>query len=397
MYRFLSVLPCVLMLSACMSDDTRRPNMALAQPTDDMATGAIRSAVPEQALPGTAAIVELPAGAGMADQVRERIYGNGAYQQIRLDGPAPHGANIIEAAVQTDATPVRRDLAVPLAKPSEGGIRSEILARFPDLRMQIVGKPMENGFGPFGLAIGRYADGTRCIYAWQWIDDFRETSRGQSSFSRLADAWSKKSGTPASVRIRICRPDSSVDELASFVQGLNMGDAGNLERVRSARNIVDPTIISSSVGRDSGPVVVGGTYGAADGSLESALGPEVTRQPARPASAPRAIARAPQAAPAKHVAARRAPAAPVEKMVRAKAPAKSATKPDDGSITPYSGPYLAPVAGAGGVPMIAPQPGLAAPAYRSSALDAGLPPQAYRGPTASYDANAGGSRSPYTR
>ncbi len=378
-----------LLVSGCMADETRRPSFAQAPQagagTDMMATGAIRSAVPEQALPGNAALAELPAGAGMAEAVRERIFGNGAYQDIRMDGPAPHGANVLEVAVQTDANPVRRDLAVPLNKPSEQGIRAEIQARFPDLRMQIIPKPMENSFGPFGLAIGRYADGTRCLYAWQYIEDFRPSGKGESSFSRLADSWSRKSGSPASVRLRLCRPDISVDELASYMQGLSVGDPGNIERVRAARNVVDPSnvVMPVAAGRGEPSVITAGNF-VPDGSLESALGPEPVRQQAAARAAPVYVAKPRHAAApaagrptAPYVAKARSAAKPVSQVARVKPEPKA-----DDTITPYSGPYLAPVAGAA---TSSAQPQLSAPAYRSNSLNSGLPPQAFRGPTASYN------------
>jgi len=148
--------------------------------------------------------------------VRQRSYANGFGQEITLRGGAGKGTNGVEITV-ADGTRGGPALA-PLAKPTQAGIKAEIAARFPGLAMQIVTQPRGNAYGPYGLAVGRRSDGSRCLFAWQWIDDVRAgaTGAGRSIWTAASQA------APASVRVRPCRSDATLDQLAAHVDQLTV-------------------------------------------------------------------------------------------------------------------------------------------------------------------------------
>ena len=286
MTRSLFCFAALLALAGCSADGRPGPVASVPTMTDDLPIGTIGRERRDDILPAQAALLTLPGF--QAARVGERAYGDGVVQQIEIAGPAPHGINLLEVAVRS--TPVATAGAqIPLAKPTEAGIRSEILSRFPDTSMQIVPKPLANRFGPFGLAIGRNADATRCLFAWQWIDGLGE------------DAM------PASVRLRLCRQGMTVDDLARAMQGLAIGDRQAFDRLHEPRVIADPTPTAQPPSA-WGIVANGGT-------LEQTLGAAPPARTPRPAVAPR-----------KRVGStRRAP------------------EPEVAPLEPFSGPYLAPV------------------------------------------------------
>jgi len=181
------------------------------------------------------AMMTAPEGLGLIAKVRERHFRNGSRQEIALaNDKGAHGENVIEISVQTAPPGDGATGDLLIGKPSERGIHTEILARFPDLRMGVVTRPMRNAYGPFGLAIGKHADGARCVFAWQWIEDIRDSAQGQSSFKRFG-ALLAGQPVPASIRVRVCRSDRTLDEMASLMEGLRLGDPAALERGSQAR------------------------------------------------------------------------------------------------------------------------------------------------------------------
>lgn len=216
MMRSLFVVPLAVMVSACSVSDEARVRTAGQTPLE----AALSQPAAWAQAPGPAsAVVTLPAGAGDVAHVRERSYANGFGQEITLrGGSAAKGANRVEITV-ADPTRSGRDLA-PMAKPSEAGIKAEIAARFPGLAMQVVTRPRRNAYGPYGLAVGRQAGGARCIYAWQWIEDARAASaegtrpQGMSSLAGQA--------APASVRVRMCRSDATLDQMAAHIDQMTV-------------------------------------------------------------------------------------------------------------------------------------------------------------------------------
>ena len=167
---------------------------------------ALASARPSRKQP----IAVLPPEAGAVRDVRVHDYVDGLRQDVALSGSAfAPVRNGITVLARTSAEPTL-DERVPLARPTEAGIRSEIGAQFPHLAMQVVERPSSNSYGPYGLAIGRAGDDIRCLYAWQWVDANR--------MPPLAGV-----AGPVSLRVRLCQSGTSFDAMAALVDHLAIG------------------------------------------------------------------------------------------------------------------------------------------------------------------------------
>ena len=155
-------------------------------------------------------IATLPEAAGDVQTVRTRDYVNGLRQDILLKGGAVRGIqNSLTILARTD----RRgslDEQVPLFKPTEAAIRSEIGGQFPHVAMQVAERDSHNSYGPYGLALGRTGNDVRCLYMWQWID---------------ANRLPPDAGVigPVSVRVRLCQAATTFDTMASLVDHLAIG------------------------------------------------------------------------------------------------------------------------------------------------------------------------------
>ncbi len=159
-------------------------------------------------------IAALPGEAGSIASLRSHDYVNGFRQDILLRGsPVRSITNSLTILARTSRQ-VTLDEATPLFKPTEATIRSELARQFPHMTMQVVERASGNAYGPYGLALGR-GDGTiHCIYAWQWIDENRLPAEAGVT-------------GPVSVRIRLCRADTSFDAMAALVDHLTLSrDAG---------------------------------------------------------------------------------------------------------------------------------------------------------------------------
>jgi hypothetical protein len=275
-----------------------------------------------------------------------------------------------------------------LGRPTEQGIRSEIISRFRDVRMSLVTRPSSNNFGPVGLAIGRHPGGASCIFAWQWIEDIRNAtgSNGGSGFAMLGASLSGR--TPhVSIRIRLCSKTQSADELVAHVQSLRMGDRVALDRLMNMdRTRVTNAGTSQSIaaGRDGAPGLM-----PVGGSLEALLpgGNRRTRAAAAPdtaevAPAPRrrvARARPRGEEPADERAQEREWQRRARTIEEPRAPARVPRQ--EQFFETGQGRYLAPVPGMQAVPGVAAP--VAAPAAgppRQQLMS--LPAEAYRGPSA---------------
>ncbi len=160
--------------------------------------------------PGRDPIATLPPEAGAVRDVRTRAYVDGYRQDVALAGSAhPTVHNGVTVLARTSAAPTL-DERVPLTRPTEPGIRSEIGAQFPHLVMQVVERPSSNMYGPYGLALGRAGGDVRCLYAWQWIDANR------------MPAGAGVTG-PLSLRVRLCQAGTSFDAMAALVDHLAIG------------------------------------------------------------------------------------------------------------------------------------------------------------------------------
>jgi hypothetical protein len=326
------------------------------------------------------ALMSLPGEVGAVAKIREQNYPNGTRQEIALVGDKlTTGENVIDVSIQTSTRSDGLGGGLRIGKPSEQGIRSEILSRFPDVRMGIVTRPMRNAYGVFGIAIGKHANGARCLFAWQWIDDIRDVAQGGSGFSRLGSLISN-SGTPVSIRIRLCRGDQTADQLASVVEGLQFGEASAVNRVLTMDRRNLPSVATSATLSTGGAGVA-----SMPQSLEAAIsGPNPQPKPqvaARPA-APRRVAARPAPKPRRVARSKPEPDTAAEAVVPPtpigpSIPQQSLVAPGAAAMPIVTGPrYLAPVGGApagGGY-----TPGAAAPQTR---IESSLPPQAFRGPT----------------
>lgn len=319
------------------------------------------------------ALASMPEPGGSQINMREKVYANGLKQEIVLAGDKSGlGENILQVTLQSAPPTAGARDQVPLVPPSERGIKQEIVARYPQVDMQILTQPRRNGLGPFGLAIGKTSSGVRCIFAWQWIDDVRSPGSSSSTLGKLGSLGS--SGQPASIRVHMCRKDATVDDLAMAVEGLTLAPSSVIDRALESRAVAGAAMASARVSGGSGIVASAG-----DGTLEGAL--SATHSRTSVASAP--------SSERKRVAHR-------TKKHDAVAEDESSAQQSPVATAPMmqTGPrYLAPVAG---MPAAQPYAAPAATAYNTSAysassyggaapstkaLDPSLPAAAYRGPS----------------
>ena len=175
------------------------------------------------------AFASLPPEAGRIVRVSHKRSVEGVRQEIFYDQSAPGlEASGIDLRIRTSIA-VALDEPLRMAKPTEAGIRSELSSQFPKMTMQVVDRPRSNAYGPYGLAVGRWANGTRCIYAWQWIDNLKSNLSGE--------------GGPASVRIRLCRKDVTLDQLASNVDRLQI-DPDRIEQADASADKTEKILAS---------------------------------------------------------------------------------------------------------------------------------------------------------
>lgn len=317
------------------------------------------------------AVLSLPSAAGSVKDVREKQYINGTRQEILLKGfPGTPGQNVIDVSVRTDSSSNNGDRFLSIGKPSEAGIRSEILGRFPDVRMNIVTQPMRNRFGTFGLAIGRHRSGARCLFTWQWVDDLRDSTPGVSNITKIGALVGRRQ-LATSIRIRLCQKGVTVDQLAGYVQGLNVMGRLPVQRLitMDRRNLsaVQTSAVSQS-GIKGSPLLRPVT-----GPLESTL----TRGRTSASTKPVKRARKAQRYKRRRTVSRRSPARDYNRIRHYGNNGRPVAVAPRPAVAPGSR-YLAPVQNA---PAPAGAAAAAAPAatYRPSG-GASLPPEAYRGP-----------------
>ena len=196
-----AVLPGILLGACSLHDDKTsarqldRSYAMLEQPRRDVKTDAVVS------------YASLPA-MWKAGTTTERRFGDGFTQDIRL--PEYDTQNFVQLWVRKASTTL--DEPIALEKPSEQSIRNELSARFPNIAMKVVETSRSNAYGPYGLAVGSMPDGMRCVYLWQWIVD-------PVQLQPIPNALQ------ASVRVRICRPAITLDDLATQVSGVRLGAA----------------------------------------------------------------------------------------------------------------------------------------------------------------------------
>lgn len=140
--------------------------------------------------------------------IKTHTYLNGVRQDILFARGSVHSITNGMTLIVRTSSQQTLDEAVPLFKPNEAGIRSEIGAQFPHVRMQVVERESSNAYGPYGLALGRVGD-ARCLYAWQYIDG-----------NRLQSNAAVKG--PVSVRVRLCETGTTFDAMAAAMDHLEI-------------------------------------------------------------------------------------------------------------------------------------------------------------------------------
>ena len=336
-------LPFLFPLGGCVTgnETASAPNLdMMAQTVAPVSVAKVETR--PRAIAADSAIAHLPEAAGYSKGVRERHYINGYWQEIALASDVREADSFIQIAIQNGKASMSADKA-PVWKPGETGIRDELARAFPRIRMAVVTSgAYENRYGRFGLAIGRIGESLRCIYAWQYVDDARQTFNEGQRIPLDAGAHA----APSALRIKLCRADATIDELVGFVQHLTVAIPENYGAVET---VAEAAPERTTPGR--------------------AFAVAQVRRPARRAQP--VIARAET---------RQAP------LYAAPAPGAYPAAPD--------GPrYMAPVAGPAAVPAAY---GGAAP----GALSPMLPPQAYRGPSAARQMDGQGAtagQNPYQR
>lgn len=171
------------------------------------------------AAPIASAMASLPPSAGRVLAVQDTGTGADFRQRITLSG-GHTGANTIE--IMTGAAAIA---------PSPGQINAELAIQFPGMTMtSLPGRVLRSAYGPMHIAIGAPASGGRCIYAWQQVSDLARQAQPTRLFQRTA---------PASIRIRLCSLNATLDQLAEMSEQLvidvpdkaNAAPAGELPTV----------------------------------------------------------------------------------------------------------------------------------------------------------------------
>ena len=315
----------LLPLAACSRNEGDRGYVATAAALSEPSADSAR----RSADPVIKTVLAAPPSVGPLGPVSEKIYADGWRQSQSLDRRKyADGWNDLAIDIRFEGA-TRRGAKIPMGPPTKDGINQEMAARFQGVAMQIVRRPFSNALGPYGLAVGASGD-LRCVFAWQWLDDLPG-----------GDWRGKKS---ASIRMRLCRPKVTADELAAVFDGLQLGDPSAIATITATwKDAPD----GAFVGVEPQAKSVAGT------PLEAELAatrpaPRQKVRTARPRHNERSVAHAQRPVSS--------PSAPPEIAPRFLGPT-GATTP---AVEQRSASVDRPPA--------------------QSALDASLPPQAYRGP-----------------
>jgi hypothetical protein len=173
------------------------------------------------------AVISLPPAAVRGGgRVVDKQFLNGWRQSTSLD-TAREGGDWNDLSIDIQGAPGSGDRSeIAISKPTQDGVRREILARFRSTPMRIVNRPMYNSLGPYGLAIGA-AGAVRCAYAWQWVDNLPAAIRGEKA------TFFNSGEMAASIRMRLCRRGVTADELAQWYEEVTVSPQ-NLARVAEA-------------------------------------------------------------------------------------------------------------------------------------------------------------------
>ena len=210
----MSKIALIVMVSAALGACTTQTTAPATTASLDAMASATPPAAPQRLalMPGERALARLPASAGAIVAIRGDRFADGFHQTIEF-GQTVAGLkpNRIDLRLRTRGTgQVLEGLAV--APPTQAMIRDELTSQFPKMDMRIVDQPRRNAAGIYGLAVGRWDNGARCIYAWQWID-----APATVEVSSQYDA--------ATLRISMCGSGVSLDGLAGLIDDLQLSPA----------------------------------------------------------------------------------------------------------------------------------------------------------------------------
>jgi hypothetical protein len=165
-------------------------------------------------VPPSSALVMPPPGGPAVIAVLERRYVNAIAQTIVIANDSPSsGQNEIDAAFYGPASRSGVAGGDRLARDhaTMHDIETDMLAAFPGVNMRVSRYFVQNGYGPFGYAIGRPAAGGLCLYAWQLIEpkrnQFGEPVGGHGAIR---------------LRVRLCRGRTTEEQLLRFMYGLTV-------------------------------------------------------------------------------------------------------------------------------------------------------------------------------
>ncbi len=293
------------------------------------------------------AVLALPRAAGHG-KLTEKQFTNGWRQSMGLDNASVAGGwNDLSIEIMGEPADAPRPNTMRLYKPTGEAVRREIVSRIHGVPMRIVGRPMSNALGSYGLAVGAGPGGLRCAFAWQWVDNLVVAARGEkSTFFNSGDM-------PASIRMRLCRRGVTADQLAAWYEQLVVSDTANVMRVAEA-------LRSNAAAAAAGGGTAASPFVDASDSLEATL----TGAGAAPPAGARAAH--PKRRHVAHASHRRRAAPDAANGFEPPTPLTTPSSPNaDGRQ------YLAPRVTATNVPRYGAGPG----------VDPTLPARAYRGPS----------------
>ena len=214
--------------------------------------------------------------------VKEHRYLDGLRQDVLLTGSTVHGLQNSMTVLARTSHQETLDEHVPLVRPSEPQIRSEIGGAFPHLEMQIAERESSNAYGPYGLALGRSASDVHCAYMWQWIDENRLPAE-----AALAG--------PISVRVRLCQAGATFDQMASEFDHMTIGGQAGVAAIEPLGVIEAPAAARGPIAPSRKPHQIAAHH--ARRATRVARHEEPAAAPEAFASGPRYMGAAPVATP----------------------------------------------------------------------------------------------------
>jgi hypothetical protein len=295
----------LLALAGCASLET----------TDRLAAGDTAGSTLGVAVAPSRALAALPPEAGPVVSVVERRKADGEVKQtITLAGdPGTRGDDRIEVIAR------ERGFAAVPRRIETDAIEAEMADALPGVAMTVSTRVVTTPTGPVGLATGRTADGTGCLYAWS---NTVTNARPSRSASFLGLQVSTAAKTEMTVRARLCRRGWSEERLIAAAEGLRIASGDAMTALAAP--------IAGSVGADA---LASAGYGGSTAPFAAAAAPApVVASPVAPVASASVAARpvaavARESRPVRKVAATKPAARPAAPVAAAPAAVAPATTP----------------------------------------------------------------------